>query len=121
MRLNQALSRALKSRDAISVSALRSALGAIGNAEAPDAGTVSPATTSSPDFAGTAAGLGAGETPRRRLSDAQVDQIVRTEISERQAAAREYEQTGHPDRADRLRHEARALLIALLDEHRAGA
>jgi hypothetical protein len=42
LRLNQVLSRALKNRDAIAVSALRSALGAIGNAEAPDAGTASP-------------------------------------------------------------------------------
>jgi hypothetical protein len=31
--------------------------------------------------------LGAGETPRRRLNGAQVDAIVRAEISERQAAA----------------------------------
>ena len=88
-RLQQGLSRALKSRDMIAVSALRSALGAIGNAEAPDATAASPAA-SGPHFAGTAAWLGAGETQRRRLSGAHVDEIVRAEIGERHAAARDY-------------------------------
>jgi len=113
MRLNQALSRALKSRDAIAVSALRSALGAIGNAEAPDAGTASPAISSGQHFAGAAAGLGAGEIQRRQLSGAHVEQIVQAEISERQAAAREYEQAGHADRAARLRTEAQVLTVVL--------
>jgi len=121
MRLNQALGRALKSRDAIAVSALRSAVAAIGNAEAADAGTASPATTSSPYFAGTAVGVGAGETQRRRLSGAQVDEIVRAEISERQAAAREYEQAGHADRAARLRSEAHVLMVVVLGDNQAGA
>jgi uncharacterized protein len=121
MRLNRALSRALKSRDTIAVSALRSAIGAIGNAEAPAAGTASPATASGPHFAGTAAGLGAGETQRRRLSGAHIDEIVRAEISERQAAARQYEQAGHADRAARLRNEAHVLMAVVLDEDQAGA
>jgi uncharacterized protein YqeY len=121
MRLNQALSRALKGRDAVAVSVLRSTLGAIGNAEAPAPDTASPATTSGPHFAGTAAGLGAGETQRRRLSGAHVDEIVRAEISERQAAAREYEQAGHADRAARLRNEARILMVVVLGENQAGA
>jgi uncharacterized protein YqeY len=121
MRLNQALSRALKSRDTVAVSALRSAMGAIGNAEAPAAGTASPATTSGPHFAGTAAGLGAGETQRRRLSGADVNEIIRAEISERQAAAREYEQAGHADRAARLRNEAQVLMVVALGENQAGA
>lgn len=120
MRLSQALSRAPKSRDAIAVSALRSALGAIGNAGAPDAGAAVPATTSGPHFAGAAAGLGAGETPRRRLGGAHVDAIVRAEISERQAAAREYEQAGHAGRAARLCSEAQALMAVTLGKDPAG-
>ncbi|MBV9206853.1 MAG: hypothetical protein JO037_16010 [Actinobacteria bacterium] len=117
MRLNRALSRALKSRDSIAVSALRSALGAIGNAEAPDSGAASSAASGSPHFAGTAAGLGAGEIQRRRLSGAEVDEIVRVEITERQAAAREYEQTGHADRAARLQSEAQVLMAAVRAEN----
>jgi uncharacterized protein YqeY len=121
MRLNQALSRALKSRDAIAVSAVRSALGAIGNAEAPDAGTASPAISSGPHFAGTASGLGAGEIQRRKLSGAHLQDIVRAEIGEREAAARAYEQAGHADRAARLRAEAQVLMVVLLDDNQAGA
>ena len=119
--LYQALSRALKNRDEIAVSALRSALGAIGNAEAPHVDAVSPATSSSPYFASAAAGLGAGETQRRRLSGAEVDEIVRAEISERQAAAREYEQAGYAARAARLRSEAQVLIAVTSGENQAGA
>lgn len=102
------------------MSALRSALGAIGNAGAPDAGAAVPATTSGPHFAGAAAGLGAGETPRRRLGGAHVDAIVRAEISERQAAAREYEQAGHAGRAARLCSEAQAAMAVTLGKDPAG-
>jgi len=77
----------------MAVSALRSALSAIANAEAAPA--VAPQTTSGgTHFAGSAAGLGAGEAPRRHLSSAQINEIVRAEVSECQAAAREYEQAG---------------------------
>ena len=60
-RLRRALTGALKARNAGAVSALRSALGAIGNAEAVDPGEPGlnrPGASGSIHFAGTAAGLG---------------------------------------------------------------
>ncbi len=99
----------------IAVSALRSAISAIDNAGAIPAESGSAAETSSPHFAGATGGLGAGEAERRGLSEDQVDEIVRAEIAEREGAAREYEQRGHTDQADRLRREASVLDSALGD------
>ncbi len=102
-------------------SALRTALSAIANAEAiPVSEGVTHATTS-PHFAGTAAGLGAAEAGRRSLTDDEVGQIVQAEVDERLTAAAEYESSGHADRADRLRREAQALAgVAQPDRHCAG-
>jgi uncharacterized protein YqeY len=119
-RLDRALRQALKSRDMIAVSAVRSALSAIANAEATPV-AAPQATSGGPHFAGSAAGLGAGEAPRLHLSSAQMDEIVRAEISERQAAAQEYEQADHADRAARLRREAQVLSAAVLDDNQPGA
>jgi uncharacterized protein len=120
MRLREGLSRALKSRDKIAISALRSALSAIGNAEAVDAPAASPSISSS-HVAGAAAGLGAGEAQRRRLSGGQAEEIIRAEISERHSAAREYEQAGHAGQAARLRSEAQVLMAMVPGEKQAGA
>jgi uncharacterized protein YqeY len=106
-RLRLALRVALKARDTAAVSALRSALSAISNAEAVD--QVPVAGGGSPHIAGAAAGLGAGEVQRRHLTEAQAGQILQAEITDRHRAAREYDQAGHPDRASRLRHEAAVL------------
>jgi hypothetical protein len=51
-RLRRALGDALKARDAGAVSALRSAMSAIGNAEAVEPGPGRPAATGSAHFAG---------------------------------------------------------------------
>jgi len=123
-RLRLALAEALRARDTIAVSALRSALGAIGNAEAVEPGAVaptgfgSPADPGSPYVAGAAAGVGAAEAERRRLSTAEIEQLVLGEAGERERAARDYERAGHADRADRLRREAQVLLGVLADEDR---
>jgi uncharacterized protein len=85
---------------------LRCALSAIDNASAIAPGPAPAAAASSPHFAGTVAGLGAADTGRRRLSEAEIEDIVRAEIAGRQAAARTYDQTGHRDQAARLRREA---------------
>lgn len=110
-RLRAALGQALRRRDSIAVAALRSALSAIGNAQA-----VSPAAPaagpSSEHLAGARAGLGAGEAPRRHLTAAQVEQVIQAEISQRQQAARGYERAGQPGRAQRLRAEADVLAAA---------
>jgi uncharacterized protein YqeY len=119
-RLRRALAEALRARDTIAVSALRSALGAIGNAEAVEPGAVAPAGSAGPHVAGAVSGLGAAEVPRRSLSPAQIERIVRAEAAEREDAARGYEQAGQADRAGRLRREARLLLAVLADDDRAG-
>jgi uncharacterized protein YqeY len=112
-RLRLALREALRARDMVAVSALRSALAAIGNAEAVDPGPAAAATAGNPYVAGAIAGPGAGEVRRRSLSAADIDQIVRAEIGEREAAAREYEHRGRPGQAGRLRGEARVLMAAV--------
>jgi uncharacterized protein YqeY len=108
-RLSRALRDALRGREPVATAALRSALAAIGNAEAVSAGRLPAAGTSSPHFAGAAAGLGAAEVPRRALSEADVESIVRAEIAERQLAARQYAEAGHDERAAQLRAQAAVL------------
>ena len=113
-RLRRALPAAMKARDAPAVSALRSALAAIDNAQAidnPEAieAVETPPGADTPAFAGTVLGVGAAEAERRRLTTAQVQEILRAEVSDREAAAHAYEGAGQADRAERLRQEARVL------------
>ncbi|AGB22503.1 hypothetical protein Mycsm_02146 [Mycobacterium sp. JS623] len=66
-------------------------------------------------IAGAGAGLGAAEVARRVLSDAEVRELVRTEIDERMTAARDFTAGGHNERAAMLRAEA-AVLTDLLGD-----
>jgi uncharacterized protein len=111
--LQQALGQALKARDMIAASALRSALGAIDNASAVPARPATVTGATSQYVAGAATGPGAAETARRGLSDQEASAIVRAEIAERQAAAQDYDRAGYTERAGRLRREADILAIAL--------
>jgi uncharacterized protein len=118
-RLRRALPAAMKARDRTALAALRSALGAIDNAEAvdaepdgweiadPDADDVDAVH---PGFAGTVAGVGATEVERRSLSAAQMENIVRAEIEEREIAATALERAGQRQQAERLRAEVSVLL-----------
>jgi uncharacterized protein YqeY len=115
-RLGQALRAALRSRDQAAIAALRSALAAIANAEAVDAGARPAAVTGSEHFAGAAAGLGAAEVARKELTDAAVREVVRAEIAGRAAAAGQYRRGGHAERADRLAAEITVLEAALAPE-----
>ncbi len=110
-RLRAALRGALKARDVVAAFAIRSALGAIGNAQAvpADAGPGTTVRTESAYVAKAATGAGATEVTRRQLSPADIQTIVGAEISEREITAGRYEQAGQADRADRLRREARIL------------
>jgi uncharacterized protein len=112
-RLRLALRDALKAQDAAAVSALRSVLSAIGNAEAVTREDTAAAGASSAHIAGTVAGLGAGEADRRVLSPADVARILRAEVGERLAAADAYERAGQQARAGQLRDEVEALRGAL--------
>jgi uncharacterized protein len=111
-RLREALLPARKDRDAMRVSALRSALSAIDNAETPDGARLD--APSSGKIAGGVVGLGAAEVARRELSDAQIRELVQCEIDELLAAASQID-TSHTERATALRAEA-AVLSDLLGD-----
>jgi uncharacterized protein len=102
-RLRDALVAAMKERDRVTVTALRSTLAAIDNAEAVDTTAAAGAIESSP------VGIGVAEAERRALSEEDVARIVRAEVADREAAAREYDRAGRPERAEALRAEARML------------
>ncbi|HLF41030.1 MAG TPA: hypothetical protein VI854_06095, partial [Acidimicrobiia bacterium] len=78
-------------------------------AEAADPGHAPAPGPGHPTFAGTVAGLGSGEVPRRTLTEAQIEQIVGAEISDRRRAALDFERAGRHDDAERLRRGAEAL------------
>jgi uncharacterized protein YqeY len=107
-RLRRALPAAMKARDRPAVAALRSALAAIDNAEAVEA-AAPPTGAGTPAFAGTVPGVGAAEAERRRLTPGEMEQLLRAEVADREAAARTYEQAGQAEQAARLRTEARIL------------
>lgn len=88
----------MKARDQTAVAALRSALSAVANAEAVD-----PAPTR------IRLGIGAGDVPRRDLSEGEVLAIVQKEIDERRQAETDYDRVGRPEMARRLSAEADVL------------
>jgi uncharacterized protein YqeY len=109
--LRRALTEAIKTRDTVAVSALRSALAAIENATAVDAAQA-PTPGAGP-IAGAVEGLGAGEVASRVLTPDEVRAVVGAEVDQRLAAAREYADLGRDDRAVRLRAEAAVLAAHL--------
>lgn len=111
--LRGALLAARKGRDATRVSALRSALSAIDNAETPDG--VHLDAQASGTIAGGVVGLGAAEVARRELSDAQIRDLLRREVEERLSAADQFTAGGLADRASQLRAEA-AVLTGVLED-----
>jgi uncharacterized protein YqeY len=137
-RMRRALTAAMKARDRRAVTALRSALAAIDNAEAVDTANpppvdtanTPPATEGHPPategdpagegrIAGATVGVGAAEVARRTLTPAETLAIVREEVAERQTAAHAYERAGQSEPAERLRAEAE-VLRAHLDDPAAG-
>ena len=96
--LRRDLTAALKARDRNSIAALRSALAAIENAEAP----------STDDLPAPRPQIGPASTEASRLllTEVQIHAIVQAEVDERTAAAAHYERIGQNDHAERLRAEA---------------
>ena len=110
--LRRDLASAMKAREPDAVSALRTAIAAIDNAEAVPAPDESTATTSG-HIAGARAGLGAAEAARRNLSAGQQQAILRDQIAGYATDADRYEALGQQDAANRLRAQARLLMAYL--------
>jgi uncharacterized protein YqeY len=108
-RLREDLAAAMKARDRVAVTVLRTTLAAIDNAEAVDVSPTEPPRADSPHVAGASAGVGSSDVARRMLSDADIRAIIRKEAAERCQAAAEYEKLGRVDIADALRREAAVL------------
>jgi uncharacterized protein YqeY len=106
-RLRAALVPAMRSRETAAVSAIRSAMAAISNAEAVPTPELDTRAGSGP-IAG-AVGVGAAETARRELTEDDRVAIVTEEVRERDAAADELTLAGQPEAAERLRAESAAL------------
>lgn len=108
--LRHDLTTALKRRDRTAVSALRSAIAALDNAEAVDVvERRRPAVATSGHIAGASAGAGSADVPRRVLTDAEIAAIVADQIEERRESARQYAELGRPEAAERLIAEADVL------------
>ncbi|MFI9235414.1 hypothetical protein [Streptomyces sp. NPDC053079] len=101
----------MRARDKAAVSALRSTLAALDNAEAvpvDDAELRGSALEHSP------VGVGVTEATRRELSERSVVEVVRAEAVERLEVAAQLTSPAHADRAAQLRAEA-AVLLRFLD------
>jgi len=100
----------MQERDSLAVQALRAALGAIDNAEAiptPPSNTATAPTDGR--IAGARHGAGAGEAPRKDLSEEDVSAIVRAEVDDLRSNAEEYDGLGQAEWAARLRAQAELL------------
>ena len=95
---------ARKDRDAVRVSALRSALSAIDNAETPDGPVPSAGALSE-----SSVGPGSADVPRRVLTDAQIRALLTAEVDERRTAANQLAANGADERAETVRAEAAVL------------
>jgi uncharacterized protein YqeY len=100
-RMRQGLKQAMRERDRAAVRALRQALAAVANAEAPPAPA---AATHLPPNVGELV-----EHERLVLTGADVDRTLRAEVDEREAAIREYTELGRDDEAAALAAEVAAL------------
>lgn len=110
--MRQALPEAMRARDKAAVSALRSALAALDNAEAVP---VDGSETRGLAIEQSPVGVGATEAARRELSERGMADIVRAEAGERLAVASQLTAPAQADRATRLRAEA-AVLLRFLDD-----
>ncbi|CQA01206.1 response regulator receiver protein [Mycobacteroides abscessus] len=102
---------AMKARNSRAISALRTAIAAIDNAESVDSTAATP--PASTHIAGATIGLGTAEVPRRSLSPAQVHAILRAQIDDRSAEADRYETLGQIEAAEGLRGEAQIIAAYL--------
>lgn len=106
--LRDDLVAAMKARNRDAVTALRTTIAALDNAEAVEVpGQEQP--PASGRIAGGREGLGVTEAERRELSAGTVRAILRAQLSERVVEADRYDVLGQAAAGDRLRREADAL------------
>jgi len=105
--LRAQLREAMVARDRELVSALRTVLAALANAEAVPVNE--QPLTADQHFAGSKPGIGAAEAPRRELSPAEQRRLIAEEIADLRAAARTRAATGANVEADGLLRAAAAL------------
>jgi uncharacterized protein YqeY len=91
------------------VSALRTAIAAIDNAEAVDV-TAAGVERSAGPVARATSGVGSSEVARRELRPDEVRDVLRRQVDEHRTEADRYDALGQPDAAARLRRQADALL-----------
>jgi uncharacterized protein YqeY len=113
-RLRLSLRAAMRAKDGVAVSALRSALAALDNAEAvPVVVSGAPTTATQAQVVGTITGVGAAEAARRTLTVDEERAVVQAEVGDRFSAASEFDALGRRDQAERLRLEAAVLARSL--------
>jgi hypothetical protein len=110
--LRRDLRAALKSRQHDRVSALRTLIAAIDNAEATQPDAESPRSVDGV-IAHSSPGVGSSEAPRRALAMSDVDAIVRDLLCEYQTQGEQYRSMHQHDAADRLERKASILRTLL--------
>lgn len=103
----------MRARDKPAVSALRSTLAALDNAEAVP---VTGAPAGGQAIERSPVGAGATEMARQQLDESRVAEIVRAEATERLDTAARLTSPAHADHVARLQAEA-AVLLHLLEEN----
>jgi uncharacterized protein YqeY len=107
-RMRADLTAAMRARDRTTTAVLRSALGAVANAEAVPAPEAGGSVGDGP-VAGAVVGVGSTEAARRVLSADDVAAVLRAERDERLAAADQLAAAGSAAAADELRATAALL------------
>jgi uncharacterized protein YqeY len=105
--LRAALREAMRGKQMHAVTVLREVLAALDNAEAADL-SQAPKTQDSV-FAGSVAGLGAGEVPRRILSEQEATALIERELKERRDAIQTYRGLGRDEEAEALQRQLEVL------------
>ncbi|MER7976594.1 hypothetical protein [Streptomyces sp. NPDC095817] len=100
---------AMKARRTEAVSALRTAIAVIDNAEAVDTPAQASVHTVSEHVAGARTGVGSTEAERRVLSLDDVRALLQAQVDDRTGEADRYDTYGQRDAALRLRREADVL------------
>jgi uncharacterized protein len=96
-RLRETLTVAMKTGDRVAVAALRTTLAAIDNAEVAASASAAPGQLAIEQLP---YGVGVTDVERRALVESEVELIVRAEVAEREAAARDYDQASNPPRSE---------------------